>query len=221
MVSGPLVALDDDVAQTLKARMTPWPAAAGDRVVLVRSERITGQRVVPDGPAAAGPDVDVSGVPATLVDAAALRRRILTAEEGLELLRTGGQQVGRLAITLAGEPLIFPLNYALDGDAIVFRTEVGTKLSGITRSLVTFEVDHIDAGGQGWSVTFEGLAQEVLDADPAALRARVDALALETWPGGDRPHVVRITAFAVAGTAWTPVEVEVAATSAASRPTAS
>ena len=41
----------------------------------------------------------------------------------------------------------------------------------------------------------------------ASMRARVDALALETWPGGNRAHVVRITAFAVRGTAWTPAEV--------------
>src|SRR5207244_2855962 len=89
-----------------------------------------------------------------------------------------------LAVGLAGDPLVFPLNYAVDGDAIVFRTQVGTKLSGITRSLATFEVDHIDASGQGWAVTFEGLAQEILDADPASLRDRLDALPLATWPGG-------------------------------------
>ena len=99
----------------------------------------------------------------------------------------------------------------LDGEAIVFRTQVGTKLAGIARSLATFEVDHIDADGQGWAVSFEGLAQELLDADPAALRARVDALPLDTWPGGDRPHVVRITAFAVRGTAWTPAGIASAA----------
>lgn len=27
--------------------------------------------------------------------------------------------------------------------------------------------------------------------------------ALLTWPGGDRPHVVRITPYRVHGTAWT------------------
>jgi hypothetical protein len=102
---------------------------------------------------------------------------------------------------------VFPLNYAVDGDAIVFRTQVGTALTGITRSLATFEVDHIDASGAGWAVTFEGLAQEVLDADPAALRARIDALTLDTWPGGDRAHVVRITPYSVRGTMWSAAEV--------------
>jgi hypothetical protein len=56
-------------------------------------------------------------------------------------------------------------------DAIVFRTQVA-KLTGITHSAATFEVDHIDESRRGWAVAFEGLAQEVLDAHPASLRAR-------------------------------------------------
>jgi nitroimidazol reductase NimA-like FMN-containing flavoprotein (pyridoxamine 5'-phosphate oxidase superfamily) len=112
---------------------------------------------------------------------------------------------------VAGEPLVFPLNYVLDGEAVVFRTHVGTKLSGITRSLATFQVDHIGPSGQGWAVTFEGLAQEVLDADPAELRARIEALSLDTWPGGDRPNVVRISPYAVRGTSWATAEVTAAA----------
>jgi len=30
---------------------------------------------------------------------------------------------------------------------------------------------------------------------------------LEAWPGGDRPHVVSITPYAVRGTSWTAAEV--------------
>jgi nitroimidazol reductase NimA-like FMN-containing flavoprotein (pyridoxamine 5'-phosphate oxidase superfamily) len=180
-------------------------------VLLVRAERISGQRIAPDAPHAG--DTGDTGItapaarPVALDAPAPVRRRDILAEEALALLRRGGEPVGRLAISVAGEPLVFPLNFAVDGDAVVFRTQVGTKLAGITRSLATFEVDHIDAAGLGWAVTFEGLAQEVIDADPAALRSRVDALALETWPGGDRAHVVRITAFAVRGTTWTPAEI--------------
>ena len=213
VVKGPLVALDADLVDGVVARLTPWRPAPGDRVVLVRSERVTGQRVVPDAPETPAPWTspahDAAPVPALTPDSdpPVLRCRSLSADEALALLRRGGQPVGRLAISLSGEPHVFPLNFALDGESVVFRTQVGTKLSGISRSLATFEVDHFDAEGRGWTVTFEGLAQEVLDADPAELRARVDALALETWPGGNRPHVVRITAFAVRGTAWTPAEV--------------
>ena len=211
VVKGPLVDVDADRLDPVRARLTPWAADPGDRVLLVRADAMTGQRIVsglsatvvvlpPPSTEAGAPD-QAAPVPPVL------RRRSLGAEDALALLRRGGEHVGRLAVTLAGEPLIFPLNYAVDGEAVIFRTQVGTKLSAITRSLATFEVDHIDADGQGWAVTFEGLAQEVLDADPAPLRARIDALPLETWPGGNRPHVVRITAFAVRGTAWTPAEI--------------
>ncbi len=35
--------------------------------------------------------------------------------------------VGRLAVLVDGHPDIFPVNYVLDGDSIVFRTGAGTK----------------------------------------------------------------------------------------------
>lgn len=206
VVKGPVEDLDDDVAEIVRPLLGPWPVAPSDRLLLVRSDRITGQRVVtgsdpepevaPDGPVDRSP----AGLPAVV-------RRSLVAHEALGLLRSGGEPVGRLVVTVSGEPSVFPLNFAVDGDAVVFRTQPGTKLTGITRSLATFQVDRIDASGQGWSICVEGLAQEMLDADPAALWARIQALELEAWPGGDRPHVVRITPFAVRGMRWSAVAV--------------
>jgi len=206
VVKGPVEDLDADVAEIVKPLLVPWSVAPDDRLLLIRSEQVTGQRIVSDP---LTPPVEPAVV--SPAEPVAVRRRTIASDEALGLLRHGGQRVGRLSICPAGEPLVFPLNYAVDDDAIVFRTQVGTKLSGITRSLATFEVDHVDASGQGWSVTFEGLAQEVLDADPAELRARLDSLALETWPGGDRPHVVRITPYAVQGTSWTAAEITIGA----------
>jgi nitroimidazol reductase NimA-like FMN-containing flavoprotein (pyridoxamine 5'-phosphate oxidase superfamily) len=205
VVTGAVEDIDGDVAKLVRPLVSPWATVPGDRLLLVRSERVSGQRIVAaPGPAPTeltAPDAgDRAGRPV-------LSRRSLGSDAALDVLRRGDETVGRLAVCLAGEPQIFPLNYAVDGDAVVFRTQAGTKLSAITRSLVTFEVDHIDASGQGWAVTFEGLAQEVLDSDPASLLARIDALALDTWPGGDRPHVVRITPYAVRGAAWTPASV--------------
>jgi nitroimidazol reductase NimA-like FMN-containing flavoprotein (pyridoxamine 5'-phosphate oxidase superfamily) len=212
VVKGPVEDFDADVAELVKPLVAPWPAGPGDRLLLVRSERITGQRIVSgSGPApeaaALLPALDLVPAPVpVVVEPVVVARRSIVADEALALLRSGAQSVGRLVVTVGGEPSVFPLNYALDGDAVVFRTEVGTKLTGITRSLSTFQVDHIDASGQGWSVTLEGLAQEVLDADPAELQARIAVLALDAWPGGERLHVVRITPFAVRGTVWTAVK---------------
>jgi nitroimidazol reductase NimA-like FMN-containing flavoprotein (pyridoxamine 5'-phosphate oxidase superfamily) len=199
VVKGPVEDLDADVAELVRPLLSPWPVSAGDRLLLVRSERITGQRIVSAAP------TETTDVPGPTPGAAGHPRvasRDVAIDEALALLRHSGEHVGRLVISLGGEPFVFPLNYALDGDAVVFRTHAGTKLSGITRSLATFEVDCIDASGQGWVVSVEGLAQEVLDADPASLRARIDALWIESWAGGVRSHVVRITPYAVRGTVW-------------------
>jgi len=231
VVSGPVEELDDDIVALVRPQLGPWPVAAGDRLLLIRSERITGQRIVAGVEAsleAGPPAAEQPSSPAPAVeplssaapvgeDTPAFTRRAINTDEAFALLARGGQQVGRLVITVGNEPVVFPLNYAVDGDAIVFRTGVGTKLTGITRSLATFEVDDIDASGQGWTVAFEGLAQEVLDADPDTLQARVAAIELDTWPGGDRSHVVRIRPYRVHGTAWTMVPVPAAVTPASAQ----
>jgi|GEM_PF-787490 len=205
VVSGAVEDLDAEVAELVRPLVSPWPAGPGDRLFLVRSEQVSGQQVVtaaePATAALAAAEAADGGAPPVLV------RRDLASDAALDVLRRGDEPVGRLAVCPAGGPLVFPLNYAVDGDAVVFRTQSGTKLSAITRSFVSFEVDHIDAAGRGWAVTFEGLAQEVLDSDPVSLLARIDALALDTWPDVDRPHLVRITPYAVRGTAWTPASV--------------
>ena len=211
VVSGPVEELDADVAALVRPLLAPWPPAGSDRLLLIQSDRITGQRVVSEpvvvselsGPV--GPAADAEN---SEFDTA---RRTLSPEEAMTRLQRGGQTVGRLVVGVPGGPAVFPLNFAVDGDAIVFRTQVGTKLTAITRSLATFEIDDIDASGHGWAVTFEGLAQEIIDADSAALRSRMAVTALDTWPGGDRPHVVRITPYRVHGTAWTAVVPTVAA----------
>ena len=53
---------------------------------------------------------------------------VLDWDECLALL--GRSSLGRIAVVMNGRPLIFPVNFALDGDAIVLRTDPGTKLYG-------------------------------------------------------------------------------------------
>jgi nitroimidazol reductase NimA-like FMN-containing flavoprotein (pyridoxamine 5'-phosphate oxidase superfamily) len=123
----------------------------------------------------------------------------IPAEECLALLAK--EEVGRLVVVLAGRPGVFPVNYALDGDAVVFRTAPGTKLEAISRSLVAFEVDRwAPASGGGWSVVVEGIAQEVTSADAPGLRERLAALPLRPWAAGGRLHFVRIVPFTITGT---------------------
>jgi nitroimidazol reductase NimA-like FMN-containing flavoprotein (pyridoxamine 5'-phosphate oxidase superfamily) len=114
------------------------------------------------------------------------------------------QPVGRIAVMVGHYPLVFPVNYTLDGRNILFRTGAGTKLWAFNRSNVTFEVDEIDpVHRSGWSVSVRGSAREVdlrhdmgiaVDPGPAAT---VDQN--PPWAPGDRSHVVRIVSDAISG----------------------
>jgi Pyridoxamine 5'-phosphate oxidase len=53
---------------------------------------------------------------------------VLDRDECLRLLAS--QPVGRVAVVVDGSPMIFPVNYALDGESIVFRSDAGSKISG-------------------------------------------------------------------------------------------
>ncbi|HET9771874.1 MAG TPA: pyridoxamine 5'-phosphate oxidase family protein, partial [Acidimicrobiia bacterium] len=46
VVKGPVEDLDADVADIVRPLMAPWAPAPSDRLLLIRSERITGQRIV-------------------------------------------------------------------------------------------------------------------------------------------------------------------------------
>jgi uncharacterized protein len=119
-------------------------------------------------------------------------------ETCLRLLAT--KEVGRLGFLSGGNPEILPVNFILDGDAVVFATATGSKLWGAIRSVVAFEVDDTDQTSRsGWSVIMHGLAQELTDADVPVLLERVRALPLQTWPRGSRPHLVRIAPQYITG----------------------
>jgi len=120
----------------------------------------------------------------------------LNRTECLALL--GRANVGRLAVVLgAGQPDLFPVNYVLDGDRIVFRSLEGTKLSHASLDRVAFEVDEVIPGSDSaWSVVVKGVAREITDAlDPESERER-SLLAEGSMPGA---HVVRIVPHEITG----------------------
>ena len=122
----------------------------------------------------------------------------MSREECLALLAT--QEVGRLVVVENGRPLVFPVNYAMDGDAPVFRTASGTKLWASTRSPVAFEVDAIDGEARtGWSVIVHGVAQEITAFDRSDVRLRVYGLPVHPWARGEKPSFVRITPRLITG----------------------
>ena len=120
----------------------------------------------------------------------------LSRAECLRLLRR--HSLGRVAYTDHALPAIAPVNYAVDGDTIVFRTAAGTRLAAGTRdAVVAFEVDESDpVQRMGWSVVVVGVASEV--ASSASGRRAVE-VALAPWAAGERNRFVRITPTIVSG----------------------
>ena len=68
---------------------------------------------------------------------------VIDRDECLALL--AAESVGRIAVIAGAEPVIFPVNYAMDGETIVFRTAVGSKFAAAVRGTrVSFEIDRFD-----------------------------------------------------------------------------
>ena len=95
-------------------------------------------------------------------------------------------------------PSIVPVNYLLDDDKVVIRTDAGSKLAAALRGApVAFEVDGVDETHQaGWSVVVRGHAEEVTDAGKLAELRQTPLLA---WHPGPKSHYVRINASQVIG----------------------
>ena len=119
---------------------------------------------------------------------------VLSDDENWKLM--GGMALGRLITDFAGEPEVFPVNYAVQDRTVLFRTAPGTKLvSAVANRAVVFEVDDHNTA-EGWSVIVRGNARLLkTDADiQHAERAQ-----LLPWTATLKPHYVRITPTEVTG----------------------
>jgi hypothetical protein len=87
----------------------------------------------------------------------------ISEDECLQLLDR--HELGRLAIVVDGQPLIFPVNYALSHRVVTFRTAHGTKLANAPGSNIAFEIDEYDPSTRvGWSVLVQGVAVDATTA---------------------------------------------------------
>lgn len=107
--------------------------------------------------------------------------------------------IGRVALVHEGEPMVFPVNYALDYHTVVFRSAPGTKLTlARVGTRVAFEVDEASPAVEtGTSVVVHGTLHEVAPGDE---RERLSRLPTRTWAPG-RDHILVVRADRVTGRA--------------------
>ncbi|SIN85286.1 pyridoxamine 5'-phosphate oxidase family protein [Agromyces cerinus] len=113
--------------------------------------------------------------------------------------RIADAQYGRIAATAAGQIDIFPINHAVDGRTIVFRTSAGTKLLELTiHGSVAFEVDGASET-DAFSVVVKGVAAEF---DRQGEVAEAERLGITPWAPEPKDRWVRITPTEVHGRAF-------------------
>lgn len=124
----------------------------------------------------------------------------LTESECVSLLRAN--VLGRIALTVADEIDIFPINYVVDdAGRLVFRTAPGTKLAELViHPTVAFEIDGV-AGGELFSVIVKGEAERI---ERAAEIAELEKLPLKPWVPTVKEQFIRITPTRITGRRFTP-----------------
>ena len=125
---------------------------------------------------------------------------VLTPEQCWELV--GQVEVGRLAVAVAGDVDIFPINFAIDDGAIVFRTAEGTKLVEIVLAgRVAFEVDGYEPEhGRAWSVVLKGHAENLERFDDLY---HAQELPLFPWNASPKERFVRLQPDRITGRRFT------------------
>jgi nitroimidazol reductase NimA-like FMN-containing flavoprotein (pyridoxamine 5'-phosphate oxidase superfamily) len=98
--------------------------------------------------------------------------RQISDDECWDLLLSSS--LGRLALSVGGEPDIYPVNFVASDRRLLFRTAEGTKLLELTvNSRVAFETDGVGRD-EAWSVVVKGTAR--------ALEKRAEIDAAEALP---------------------------------------
>nr|WP_231645364.1 pyridoxamine 5'-phosphate oxidase family protein [Mycolicibacterium mengxianglii] len=107
-----------------------------------------------------------------------------------------GVHLGRLVTVMDGRPEIFPVNFVVQRNTVLFRTAEGTKLFGaVTNDQVLFEADDHNVV-EGWSVIVRGSAKvlfaaaEIHDAEQAGLYP---------WTATQKLRFIRVTPDQVTG----------------------
>ncbi|HEY8701368.1 MAG TPA: pyridoxamine 5'-phosphate oxidase family protein [Arthrobacter sp.] len=118
----------------------------------------------------------------------------LDDEQSWQLLE--GTKHGRLVVSVAGEPDIFPVNYLASNGKIYLRTAPGNKLAQLTiNATVLFETDSV-LSDEAWSVVLRGTARVL---STSAELAAVEDLGLKSWVPTLKDFYVEIEPSSLSG----------------------
>jgi hypothetical protein len=122
---------------------------------------------------------------------------ILAEDECLSLLARS--TIGRLGVVVDSYPVIFTVNYAMDGNLVTFRTNPGTKFEATQYGNVSFQVDQMEAlGRSAWSVLVLGTVTVPDATDPGVAR-RLQQLGVTPLDPGDKPLWIQVVPHRITG----------------------
>ena len=122
--------------------------------------------------------------------------RTLGPAECFDLLEPGG--VGRVGFASADGIMMLPVNFAVLGKTIIFRTAPDTLLAVYANAPVSFEADRLDEElREGWSVLVHGHSHTI--TTEREVKRLQDATRLEPWADGARDVYVRIVPAWISG----------------------
>jgi nitroimidazol reductase NimA-like FMN-containing flavoprotein (pyridoxamine 5'-phosphate oxidase superfamily) len=122
--------------------------------------------------------------------------RTLNPANCFDLLEPGG--IGRVGLALPEGVVMLPVNFAIIGREVYFRTAPDTLLALNVGARLSFEADHFDETlHEGWSVLVHGHAHQVTDERHVTHLER--ARCLRPWAPGARDVYVRITPTQISG----------------------
>ncbi|MFI5497756.1 pyridoxamine 5'-phosphate oxidase family protein [Nocardia asteroides] len=127
-------------------------------------------------------------------------RDVVELDRAEALRLVAGAPFGRVVFTRDALPAIRPVNHLVDGEAIIVRTRVTSRLTSAVHGnapvVVAYAVDDIDPVRRtGWSVMVTGFARTVTDPERVARYERL----LRPWVGRVMDTVLAIEPEIVAG----------------------
>jgi len=124
------------------------------------------------------------------------RTELLNPDECWRYLRSS--YIGRLAVINGDVPEIFPVNFSVAGESLVFRTAPGTKLRALLSGAVAaLEVDGLNPyATEVWSVVAKGKPEEF---DGTRMTLPDSDADREPWEPGIKDHLVALTPTELTG----------------------